>query len=526
MPGRRLSSVETSLLEFWREPPADFPQALLKGVMIEGPPSLRGINNLQVRFDYPLTAICGRNGVGKSSILALTAFSARRPDDWVAGPRPIPRVRRVPRKMNFAWDEFFFRRREDPPLDGLKIHFDYTVEGNDLRVSRLRRSGGHWKTLPDPGRSRAPTLPARPIDFLSLSRILPPGELRDVRKGFVTGAGEPLHRLSATATNAMSAIFGRGYEEVEVRTHGGANLAQCKGGASYNGFDMGSGESSAIAILSALDRLPVGGLLLVEEVEHGFHPEAQFRLIEALTDQVMKNKQQIIFTTHSEYVLDHLPKVARVLVEKHSVDSHRSRHAPTTRQAMYAMVGDPRPELTIYVEDDFARAVVRSCLDGETRRRVRVVPIGNGARVVEQLAVHQRAGFEGLALCLLDGDSQQRDVRRWARSAELPEDDSRILCLPGDDIPPEKWVLKALQIEKCLDQLVEATRSDRGELVSQLDELSNLRDPHDLPLEFGRRISMDEENAVFALTTAAGLHPELDIIRSAVSACLDTYGDS
>ena len=162
----------------------------------------------------------------------------------------------------------------------------------------------------------------------------------------------------------------------------------------------------------------------------------------------------------------------------------------------------------------------------ETRRRVRVVPIGDGARVVEQLAVHQRAGFEGLALCLRDGDSQQRDVRRWARSAELPEDDSRILCLPGNDIPPEQWVLEALQMDECLDQLVEATRLDRGDLVNQLHELSNLRDPHDLPIEFGRKISLDEENAVFALTTAAGSHPELDIIRNAVSACLDTPSGS
>lgn len=525
MPGRQLNSIETRLLEFWREPPANFAQALLKGVTIEGPPSIRGISNLPIRFDYPLTAICGRNGVGKSSILAVTAFSAERPDDWITGPRPIPRVRGMPRRMNFAWDEFFFRRREDPPLDDLKIHFDYTIEGNDLRVSRLRRPRGRWRTLSDPGRSRTPRLPVRPIDFISLSRILPPGELRDVRKGFVTGAGEPLHRLSTTAKTAMSAIFGRGYEDVEVRMHGGASLARCIAGASYNGFDMGSGENSAIAILYALDRLPVGGLLLVEEVEHGFHPEAQLRLIEVLTDQVARRKQQIIFTTHSEYVLDHLPKVARVLIERHSVDRHRSHHAPTTRQAMSAMVGEPRPELTIYVEDEFARAVVRGCLDGEARRRVRVIPIGEGARVVEQLAVHQRAGFEGNALSVLDGDSRQRDIRRWERSARLPENDPRIVCLPGNNLPPELWILEAFQVDDCLNQLVEITRMDRQELVSHLDELSNLSNPHDLPHEFGRRSSMDYGNAVFALTTAAGVHPELDIVRNAVSTSLDTPGE-
>ena len=526
MPGRRLNNVESKLQEFWREPPATFPQALLKGVTIEGPPSLRGISNLPIRFDYPLTAICGRNGVGKSTILAVTAFSAGRPDDWVTGPRPIPRVRGMPKRMNFAWDEFFFRRRDDPPLDGLKIHFDYTIEGNDVRVSRLRGPRGHWKTLPDPGRSRTPTLPARPIDFLSLSRILPPSELRDVRRGFMTGAGEPLHQLSETARDAMSAIFARGYEDVEIRTNQGANLAQCTAGVSYNGFDMGSGESSAISILSALDRLPVGGLLLVEEIEHGLHPEAQLRLIKALTDQAMKKKRQIIFTTHSEYVLDHLPKAARILVERNSVDNHHCRHAPTTRQAMYAMVGEARPELTVYVEDEFAQALVRSCLKGETRRRVRVIPIGDGARVVEQLAAHDKANFGGLALAVLDGDSQHRVVRNWARRAELPTDDPRVLRLPGEDLPPEKWVIKALQIHECLDQLVEFTRLDREELVSQLDELSNLGDPHDLPLQFGRRNSMDYGNALFTLTAAAGLHPEMDQIRSAVTAGLNTSGES
>jgi predicted ATPase len=32
---------------------------------------LRGINSLDVHFDYPITAIAGKNGAGKSTILAL-----------------------------------------------------------------------------------------------------------------------------------------------------------------------------------------------------------------------------------------------------------------------------------------------------------------------------------------------------------------------------------------------------------------------------------------------------------------------
>jgi len=114
MPGRHLSHAEQSLLDFWREPSADFPHPLLKGITLEGPPPLRGIENIHAPLDYPITAICGRNGAGKSTLLGLAALSAARPDGWRRSPRPIPAVRRRLRRMIFAWDEFFFRRPSSP----------------------------------------------------------------------------------------------------------------------------------------------------------------------------------------------------------------------------------------------------------------------------------------------------------------------------------------------------------------------------------------------------------------------------
>jgi len=201
----------------------------------------------------------------------------------------------------------------------------------------------------------------------------------------------------------MSAILGQSYDSVEVHTNGGMPLAHCQTAASYTGFDMGSGEASAIAILSALERLPAGGLLLIEEIEHGFHPQAQERLIRELTDLVSRDKKQVVFTTHSEYILDALPREGRLLVERQP-DGHRMTAAPTTRQAMHSMTGTPQPELTVYVEDAFAEALVQQALPGGHRERVRIVPIGSGDRVVMQLANHGRARLDGPAICVLDGD--------------------------------------------------------------------------------------------------------------------------
>ena len=134
---------------------------------------------------------------------------------------------------------------------------------------------------------------------------------------------------------AMSAILGQSYSSVEVHTDGGMPLAHCRTAASYTGFDMGSGEASAIAILSAGEGLPAGGLLLIEEIEHGFHPQAQERLIRELTRLVLKDKKQVVCTTRSEYIIDALPRAGRLLVERKPGPSDRSRPSlrPTRRRA-------------------------------------------------------------------------------------------------------------------------------------------------------------------------------------------------
>ena len=356
MPGRHLSNREKSLAAFWREPPANFGQALLKGVTLKGPPSLRGIRDIHAPFDYPITAICGRNGAGKSTILGLAAFSACRPGTWSVSARRVPSVRPALRTMSFAWDEFFFRRAGDPTPSGLKVQFDYTYKGDDVQVSRVRTAKGRWATAPDPGRSRTPRLPERPIDFVSLARIIPPGELRSLRRRFSGSRAERVVSLTENSVRAMSTVFGQSYESVAVHTQRGVPLAHCRGTAHYTGFDMGSGENSAVAILAALERLPPGGLLLVEEIEHGFHPLAQRRLVDVLTEMVSRGKQQIICTTHSEYVIDALPQAARLLVDR-GQGGHRAVLGQTTRDLMFTMTGEPRPELTVYVEDYFAQTV-------------------------------------------------------------------------------------------------------------------------------------------------------------------------
>src|SRR5215467_12583411 len=69
MPGRNLNDTERRLLRRWNSPGFG---PLLKTIEITGN-GLRGLQNVTIDFKYPLTVIAGKNGVGKSTILACAA---------------------------------------------------------------------------------------------------------------------------------------------------------------------------------------------------------------------------------------------------------------------------------------------------------------------------------------------------------------------------------------------------------------------------------------------------------------------
>ena len=519
MPGRRLSGTEKGLLRFWAEPSKDLKQPLLKAIAIEGPPPLRGIERLTIPFGYPITAISGRNGVGKSTILALATFSSDRPSDWAVAPWPTHPRRRQPKATSYAWTDFFFRGPDDPAYDGLTIRFAFTYSGNDIEIER-RWSKGRWRTIPDPGRSKAIRFPRRPIEFLSLSRILPPAELQHVRAQFSRREKSVRYRLEEDMLRAMCSIFRQMYASIEVEERSGARLANCTGAAQYSGFDMGAGEHAVIAILSALQRLPIGGLLIVEEIEHGLHPEAQRYLVEALTNVVTKKKQQIIFSTHSYHVIDSLPREGRALLDRIGPE-HRVISSPTTRFAMANMTGLANPEATLYVEDNFAAALVKACLTPELRRRLDIVPIGDARQVAGQLGAHNRGKQAGPAMCVFDGDCSEGQIKKWFRSEELTEDASNYTVLPGERAP-EVWVLEELANEPFLSVFAIRIELSTGDTKREIERLIALPDHHDVPFELGQRLQRSVDVAVSDLIfPLASKHPGLDNVRKSASGLLN-----
>lgn len=522
MPGRKLSNDERRLLEFWNNPPQNFPKPILRQVSIEGVVGLRGIQRLIVPFGFPITAICGRNGVGKSTVLALCAVSCRAPAEWIAyWSNTRPKVRPRP-GIGYTFADFFHRRRADPLHDALRVGWVFFEQGNE--VDHVQQAlNGRWRRVADAGRhgGRA-TLPTREIDFIPISRALPPADLSLLRSAFRGARQSRTEALDAESLGKLSFILGKRYEAADTLIIRGLGLPTCRAEANYSGFDMGAGECALITLLSRLQGMPVGGLVVIEELELGLHGEAQQRLIQILVEICLAKKLQIVCTTHSEVILDSLPRQARILLRKHGGE-HETATKVSTRFAVHEMAGAPRPELMIYTEDKLAAVLVEESLPNALRCRVVICDVGDGAALARQAISHLRMNADLRALSTFDGDCATADIERWIQSERAGRQELQPdwLILPGNGLSPERWLLAALQAPAYRTELARELSCSDAEASGHIDAMRVQLDPHGCGFVLSQRTGLGGDDCRRRIArSVARLHPELEALRARVAQAL------
>lgn len=521
MPGRRLSHVERRLADFWDNPPAGFHRPLLRQIRIEGGPSLRGISRLVVPMPYPLTVVCGRNGVGKSTVLGLAALSARPPAAWRvywgnARPRTQPDAR-----ARYEFKDFFHQPRGAPTLDGLRLAWVSMDRGNEIEIVE-QRVAGRWTRVGDAGRpQRAGDRPEREIDFIPMARVLPAMEFGTLRAAFNGGAADATEPLNADSLTKLSYIMGRPYDRAETSFIRGLGLANASSGATYSGFDMGGGESSVIVLLSRLQALTVGGLMVIEEVELGLHVEAQMRLMEVLLSYCLDRRLQIICTTHSEAVIDAVPRRARVLLRKNGQE-HEALDNVSTRFAVHEMIGQAQPELIVYTEDKLASMVVEEGLAGPHRARIVVRDVGSNATLARQAIAHMRLNPGYAALSLFDGDCTDADVNGWLREERAERQlNPEWLILPADGLAPEPWMLRELATPAYRDALANALNCTPGEADGHIQAMAVQPNHHDCGFALAQRTGLSADDARRRIVrSVARTHPGLQPMRDKIAELL------
>ena len=399
-------SKEVRLLESKWKSGQGWPKKL-EWIEVQG---IRGWQGERIEFQFPIVALVGENGVGKSTILQGLAASYKGESD----------------RQHFASDFFPDTPWEQVENAAIRASVREGPTSGSI-VTSVRKPSERWRGN-DERR-------ARTVEYIDLRRIQP----ISARTGYARMAKREVLETAVDLFDAgtlerLSNIMGRSYDSAKLSK---TNVDEArlvpvlvKDGRHFSGFHGGAGETAMSEFLK--QNLQKYSLLIIDEVETSLHPRAQRRLVRDLAAMCRNLEIQCVLTTHSPYVLDELPPEGRVYI----VDSDGGKRifsGVSPEFAMTKMDDERYPEADVFVEDERAVALVNEIVAWSDRREliVRYQPIPYGAaNVGRALGLMVRSNrFPRPSIVFLDGDQ---------------EPSAGCLVLPGGDAP-ERIVFEGLK---------------------------------------------------------------------------------
>jgi predicted ATPase len=325
-----------------------------------------------IEFRSPVTAIVGKNGTGKSTVLFL-AGSAYVP--------PPSGARRRTRGKTF--NDFVPDSQKDKMLLGSIYGFIYG-DGTDHRyLWHERKSGNPSRAgMKEWDRRGAKTdRKHRNMIFLGFEKTISNGLLlanhfglskKDI-EGRLNCVGQNSVPLNADTIEKINYITGKQYGTIEKRTDLYAQLSEhCHGyvvDGQYSDIACGSGEIAIIRMVESILSAPGDSLILIDEPENGVHQIAQERLVEFIVDQAVRKGHQFIFTTHSDTILEQLGPDSIILLEPGAGERVIYPKNVNRAVAFKAISDKCEPKFTAIVEDAFAEAFLNHILQSDPTTR-------------------------------------------------------------------------------------------------------------------------------------------------------------
>lgn len=411
--------------------------------------NIHGWTGQELVFNFPVVAIVGENGIGKSTFLkaAVCAYKNKNGQTF------------YPSKMfvSTRWDE-----------NGLQnAIIEYKVRKGDQDVNLRWKKTNDWGFAPKKGK------PERNVFFLDISRTLPLDATAGYAKVAKLASEEAgaVTELTPESLSKLSYVLGQSYggarfvgTDVNVDRKIGL-LTKPYGEISQ--FHQGAGEDSILDVFKLLQDIPNQSLLVIDEVENSLHPQAQRRFVRYLLGLSRVKKLQIILSTHSPFVLEELPAIARIMLIQ-LADRKEIVYDVSTNFALAIMDDEVHPDLYVFLEDDEAVALFWEILKqdaehyDEYSNKISAHAVGSWTSIKALHELSRSGKLPYRSLCIVDGD----------KAAEVPDG----LTLPGTQAP-EKQVILDLQ-QKTWHALDGRFGIGAGSLFKYLDDAVLLPDHH------------------------------------------------
>lgn len=430
--------------------------SFLKSIKIT---NIHGWEGQEIEFRFPIVAIVGENGIGKSTFLkaAVCAYENKNGNTF------------YPSKM------FMSTKWDKDGLDGAIIEYQIKLGSTEKSLK--------WKKTKGWGYTPKKNKPKRNVFLLDISRTLPLDATAGYAKIAMNANAEAGREIILTEESIkdLSYVLGHSYSRARfINTNIDENkevglLTKSYGEISQ--FHQGAGEDTILDIFRLLQEIPEQSLLVIDEVENSLHPQAQRRFIRYLIKCARRKKLQIILSTHSPFVLEELPSISRIMLQQLS-DKKNIVYDVSTQYALNVIDDIEHPLVYVHVEDEeairlFWNIIKRNKDDYEKLiNKIKLLPVGSYS-VVKMLNDLSRNGkLPYNSISIVDGD----------KANECPH----CISLPGD-LAPERMIftgLKALNWNK----LDERFGIGAGSLFKYFEDAMLLPDHHEWTTKVGDKI--------------------------------------
>ena len=403
----------------------------------------RHIENVEIDFSHPITVISGSNKIGKTSILLLLACSH---EQFIK----LDATKTETTLRPHAWkDVLRFTKYEN---DASEYRYEMHWRIGNGNFSGIGKRGGKkqsWAGLAKKSSSRR--INSKIKDFqvrlIDLDRVCP---ARDVSNSLHLKVNKKSTKLalSQEICQAFSYIFE--LEPVKIYQIGEHISRKCfliesSSGFEYSSYSTASGEDAIINILIDIFEAPKDALILIDELEAGFHPSVQRQLADVIQWVSWHHKKQFVISTHSPTLMSSFPQECRRFIEKKNDGEYNVISNISTMAAFSKMDMFSHPILRIYCEDSLAGFLIRKIIVklSDTypafNKLINLIEVGPADKVKDVYLLHKQifpSMLPKIGYCsVIDGDYFNKPGYQ-----ELSKDDVFFLY-PYE--APEKFLGKA-----------------------------------------------------------------------------------